>query len=142
MLTTTVPNGEWQNGSAYSTQDKVFIPSTTELGDTEHEQTYRISDAYAFFSNAGDEKRSAMMGGEGWYETIQKLWGEDFLKELGLYKNMWCYLTRSPDSSSGGYVRSVYVDFTFYGLAAGLGNIGVRPALNLKSDTLVSEVGD
>ncbi len=38
--------------SEYSTQDKVFIPSTTELGDTEHEETYPIGSVYPYFQEA------------------------------------------------------------------------------------------
>ncbi len=46
VLNSDLPNREWQNGSDYSTQDKVFIPSTTELGDTKHEETYPIGSVY------------------------------------------------------------------------------------------------
>jgi hypothetical protein len=122
-LTTNVPNKEWKNGSAYSTEDKVFLPSTTELGDTAHMNTYQIGTAYAYFTDAGDTKRVAHFAGENWW-----------------------YWTRSPYSRGGTAVRTVsrggnvtragwfYTD----GAADGYGS--VLPALNLKSEILVSEI--
>jgi serine/threonine protein kinase len=117
VLNTTVPNKEWRRGSVYSTQDKVFIPSTTELGDTEHSRTYQVGSAYPFFTRAGDAKRVAPLGG----------------------KTRW-HWTRSPDSSSGYRVRGVTSSGAFYSGAADGDCDGVRPALNLKSGILVSEI--
>ncbi len=119
VLITTVPNREWKNGSAYSTQDRVFIPSTTELGDTAHSNTYQIGSVYPYFQGAGDAKRVARLGGE----------------------TPW-YWTRSPDSYYGNYVRYVYYAGEFYNvlLYASNDDGGVRPALNLKSEILVSEI--
>jgi hypothetical protein len=119
VLTTTLPNKEWQNGSAYSTQDSVFIPSTTELGDREHVDTYHIGDVYTYFQEADNTKRVARIGGENWF-----------------------YWSRSPDSDYGYYVRCVLYagEFDiFLDLFAYDGLYGVRPALNLKSETLVSK---
>jgi hypothetical protein len=119
VLPTTMPNKEWECGSAYSTQDKVFIPSTAELGDSAHKNTYQIGTAYAIFTNAGDTKRVALHDGETWW-----------------------YWTRSPASTYGILVCLVNrhggfeSNFAYYGLAA------VRPALNLKSEVLVSEIKD
>jgi hypothetical protein len=117
VLTTTVPNKEWQNGSAYSTQDKVFIPSTTELGDVEHDWTYQIGTAYPYFQGADDAKRIARLAGE-----------------------TWSYWSRSPDSFYGIRVRNVSSTGAFGGIYAYYGTGGVRPALNLKSEILVSEI--
>ncbi len=116
VLTTTVPNKEWPKGTTYSTEDHVFIPSTTELGAVENNYTYRIGDVYAYFTGAGDAKRVARIGGEAkWYRT------------------------RSPDSSDGYHVRNVNYDGEFIYYFANNDNFGVRPALNLKSGILVSE---
>jgi len=118
VLTTTVPNKEWQNGSAYSTSDHVFIPSTTELGDSDHDWTYRIGSVYAYFSGAGDEERVARLGGDAWW-----------------------YWTRSPGTPYGYRVRYVSSAGAFNSLrVANNGSNGVRPALNLKSEILVSEI--
>jgi hypothetical protein len=125
VLTTTVPNKEWQSGSAYSTQDKVFLPSTTELGDTAHSYTYQIGTAYPHFHGAGDAKRVARIDGETWW-----------------------YWPRSPGSSYGSYVLTVLSTGEFYNInvfpfrlaSAYIDRGAVRPALNLKAEILVSEI--
>jgi hypothetical protein len=119
VLTTTVPNKEWQSGSAYSTQDYVFTPSTTELGDSAHENTYQIGTAYAYFTGAGDTKRVALLDGETWYS----------------------YWTRSPGSSIvARFVRGVSGTGEFDYNNTADDSLAVRPALNLKSGVLVSEI--
>jgi serine/threonine protein kinase len=120
MLTTTLPSREWENGTAYSTSDNVFIPSTTELGDTTNRYTYQIGKVYPYFNGAHYAKRVAMIG-----DTARYYW------------------TRSPDSSNSNIVRHVWGTGNFYYEShATYGTCGVRPALNLKADTLVSEIGD
>ncbi len=122
VLTTTLPNKEWQSRSVYSTQDKVFLPSTTELGDTKLKSTYQIGKAYSYFQGAGDEKRVSYLDGD----PRGRPW------------------TRSPDKKGGSYVR--YVDtiggfsYDYFDGAANYSIIAVRPALNLKSGILVSEI--
>jgi hypothetical protein len=120
VLETTVPNKEWKYGNSYSTQDYVFIPSTTELGDITHQYTYQIGSAYPYFVGADNAKRAAMIDGE-------KEW----------------YWTRSPDSNRGDFVRSVGstggID-NVYGVLADEIASAVRPALNLKSGIFVSEI--
>jgi hypothetical protein len=118
VLDTPLPNKEWKNGSAYSTQDKVFIPSTTELGDSIHNSTYLIGSVYPYFQGAGNAKRVARLGGE-------KTW----------------YWTRSPDSNNGRYVRYVLDTGEFHHYyCASYDILAVRPALNLESEILVSEI--
>ncbi len=117
VLTTTLLNKEGQNGDAYSTQDKVFIPSTTELGDTEHNRTYQIGSAYPYFQGAGDAKRIA---------------GETF----------W-YWTRSPASDFSYECVCGVASYGAFGMGTAVAaEGGVRPALNLKSDTMVSKIRD
>jgi hypothetical protein len=117
VLTTNLPNKELPNGSAYSTKDKVFIPSTTELGDTEHDWTYRIGEVYTYFQGADNAKRIARLNGESWW-----------------------YWTRSPASHDGDIVRFLRAPGAFSGGYAYYDDCGVRAALNLKSGILVSEI--
>jgi len=124
VLSTTVLSREWEDGSAYSTQDKVFIPSTTELGDIEHRYTYPVGLVYPYFQGADDAKRVARLGG-----------------------NAQWYWTRSPVSSGRGVLlRGDPSDGASYdggadgGLGAFHGGYGVRPALNMKSEIMVSEI--
>jgi hypothetical protein len=116
VLETALPNEEWKNGMAYSTQDKVFIPSTTELGDNEHKWTKPTNYVYPYLQEAGDAKRVARSGGEAWF-----------------------YWTRSPASYSGNFVRSVTEVGDFDAGLAYHFYREVRPALNLKSEILVSK---
>jgi serine/threonine protein kinase len=118
ILATTLPNKVWKNGSTYSTQDRVFIPSTTELGDIGHRNTYLIGKVYPYFRGEDNAKRVSLLFGEArWY---------------------W---TRSPGSDYIGGVRSVHGDGEFSNSGgAESSTVGVRPALNLKADTLVSEI--
>jgi hypothetical protein len=116
---TTLPNKEWENGNSYSTQDYVFIPSTTELGDSAHKGTYQIGTVYPYFAGANDAKRVARLDGETWW-----------------------YWTRSPASDNGSSVRdfSNTGSFEFNYSRASKVYDAVRPALNLKPGILVSEI--
>ncbi len=122
VLTTKVPNREWFNGDLYSTADSVFIPSTTELGDLEHTWTYRMGTTFPLFTGATDEHRVALLGGRRMH-----------------------YWLRSPFSDFGYSVRNVSSNGELYHYGfrynyANYGGNGVRPALNLKSEILVSEI--
>ncbi len=117
ILTTTLPNRDWKNGSSYSTSDMVFIPSSTELGDSEHNNTYRVGEVFSYFSRADNADRIAKIGGE----------------------TFW-YWTRSPASDYGHYnTRGVRKDGGF--IHTRISTIGgIRPVLNLKSDIKVSVI--
>ena len=67
VLITTVPNREWFDATSYSTKDHVFIPTTTELGDSVHRSTYTIGSVYPYFSGTGNAKQIALLGGEAWW---------------------------------------------------------------------------
>jgi serine/threonine protein kinase len=112
VITTTVPNKEWRNGSAYSTYDKVFIPSTTELGVT-NDSSYPIGSVYPFFQGTDAVIQIARFGGKDWW---------------------W---TRTPCSNW----NSIVVVGPSYELYHGLeSKTAVFPVVNLKADTLVSKI--
>jgi len=123
VLTTIVPNKEGINRADYFTEDKVFIPSTTELGDTEHEVTYQIGSAYPYFKSAGAVRRIARFWWDG------KYWDSN-------------YWTRSPFAGNGETLRGVGTDGSFTLYNAHSGSIGVRPVVNVKPGVMVSEMGD
>lgn len=64
-----LPNKEWEidpdsgDGTTYNTQDNVFIPSSTELGDTEHILTHEIGSVYPYFHEPNDTDHIAYIGG-------------------------------------------------------------------------------
>ncbi len=140
VLETNLLNKEWKNGIAYSTRDYVFVPSTTELNDQGHDRTYPIGSVFSYFAGVGDEERIALMVGDGWYDLVESSWGIEFIEVWGLYGNNWMYWTRSPDSYGGSFLRGVDFTGSFSYGGATHNTAGVRPALNLKSETLVSEI--
>ncbi len=91
VLITILPNKEWKNGNAYSTQDLVFLPSNTELGDIVHRKTHQIGTAYPYFQGAENAKRVALLNGKAWW-----------------------YWTRSPALNGGYRVRIVNGAGEFY----------------------------
>ncbi len=136
VLYTPVPNRGWQKGEEYITEDLVFIPSTTELGDDLHTDTYSIGAAFPFFS--GPDEEAAVK---------RRAW-------LGEWIYSWEYWTRSPVLNNGSDVRLVneaggvsgdffnYLDSPAAG-ALGMnmtGAYGVRPVLNIRADVFVTEI--
>ncbi len=119
VVTVSVPNRHWKTGATYLTSDRVFIPSTTELGDTEHLETYRIGKAYPYFFGSSDADRIAGRSSvSAWY---------------------WA---RSPGLDRVGSISKIngHGDGNIGTFHANDSRSGPRPTLNLKSDTLVSAV--
>ncbi len=117
MLATLVPNRAWQYGSGYITMDRVYIPSTTELGDIEHDWPYHVSTASPQFSMATDLDRCILLGRSGMHYWLRS----PFLD--------YGYSVRDVSSSGELYYFGFQFNYAYYG-----GN-GVLPALNLKADT-------
>lgn len=118
VLTSAVPNREWEDGVSYSTNDSVFIPSTTELGDTILDRTYETGRPYPYFLDADNEDR------------IAKLFGE--------VHNYW---SRSPSSSFSEFAFTVNETGAFSSTLS-RHPAGVRPVVNVKSDVMVSQFSD
>jgi hypothetical protein len=118
VIITTLPNRQWRDGSFYNTEDKVFIPSTTEMGDTEHLQAHLIGTVYPYFLETSGTERIAAIGLENWW-----------------------YWTRSPSARNNGFLHSVYANGNFeYTNSARHSVGGVRPVVNVKSDIALSKV--
>ncbi len=115
IITTVAPNKTWDTETSYITQDKVFIPSATELGDTTHSSTYQIGTVYPYFEGSTDADRLAKLDG------INRF-----------------YFTRSPNSTHAGVVRSVDSGGRFNDNSADNSSGGLRPALNIQFETPVS----
>ena len=116
IITTDVPNREWETGDHYNTRDKVFIPSTTELGDTYHFYTYQIGRAYSYFSDANSIDRAARLVNE----PVR-------------------YWSRTPASYSEERIFIVCSDGHFTDVQPYYWTDGVRPVVNVRSDVIVSE---
>ncbi len=116
----TIPNKHWEAGVLYTTGDKVFVPSTTELGDTTNFGSYPVGTIYEYFVGKSNNDRQA--------------------KLIGTDKDYW---TRSPGSGREDYTRffsAWYMEFSASN--AFNSNFGIRPVLNLKSNTPVSTTPD
>jgi hypothetical protein len=119
VITTPVPNLD-NRQRAYITYDKVFIPSSVELGDANKHPLYDIGSVYYFFLDTEDKNRIAQLD--------------------GINSQYW---TRTYDAGRGGldYIRSVNDDGSFSkSSSAAFVSGAVRPVVNLKSDILVSVV--
>ena len=115
LLTAAVPNCKWEDGSAYQIRTNIFIPSSTELGDLDNANSYRIGQIYPYFVDLPFGKR------------IGKLYGET------------CYYwTRSPDINSEKFIRVVNLSGGFCGAPVKYGSYGVRPAVNMNADVRVA----
>jgi hypothetical protein len=117
ILTTIVPNIDWETNASYTTYDKVFIPSHTEIGFKGY---HSVGADWKFFS---DEKSN----------RVAKLAG-----------NEQSYWTRSP--VTGGSVALFYVtDIGGAGIVPGMfmhRDDGVRPVINMRADSLVQCVDE
>lgn len=113
ILETNLENKDY-SGNSYTSKDKVFLPSEKELGGN---NTPIIGTDWGYFND--NNSRIAKIGSDNWY-----------------------YPTRSPYSGSSNIVRNVGSGGSFGSNSnANHSSSGVRPALNLKSDTLVKSVG-
>ena len=124
IIVTTVPNKEWSKGDTYKTLDRVFIPSSTELGDIKHNNTYEIGEVYPYFKNAKKKDLKAC---------------------LPQYKGGREYWTRSPELTKPCFVIYVAQNGAFGPSTGGAYYdefFGMRPVINLSSDTLVTETPD
>ncbi len=106
ILLTSVPNKDWESGNIYSTTDKIFLPSTTELADLTGSYTYPVGANWGYFSNDGS--RIAFINGS-------RCW----------------YYTRSPSASNDNRVRCVGQDGAFGYASARSAAGGIRPVLNI-----------
>ena len=126
IITTNVPNREWEAGAAYITTDNVFIPSSTELGCTDHisetgpKKTYEIGTVFPYFYDADDSRRVAKLGEQNWW-----------------------YRTRSPTTlvDRRAEITKAIGEAGDFGIcSAHINKAGVRPVLNVRADVMVLEI--
>lgn len=124
VIETKLLNRAWNTGKYYLTDDSVFLPTSTELGDQSHANTYKIGKDWGVFRNAAmrtAEYEYYLFGGPN--TTTDK-------------HNYW---TRSPDS---GYVFDVRIVSALTGaieeINASNGHVMLRPVVNVNAATRVS----
>lgn len=134
LLTTTltVAKPTVDGGGSETFQDKVFLLSMAEVG-LGSENGISEGSKLALFSDNNSRKA---------YPTAQAVSNSEYTNSSLSASQPWHWWLRSPFSSSAGDVRYVYSGGSRDNYYAYDGLWGVRPALNLSSDILVSDSPD
>lgn len=134
LLTTTltVAKPGTDGGGSETVQDKIFLLSMAEVG-LGSENGVAEGTKLAMFSDSASRLCKP---------TAQAVSNSEYTAgDLSASQNWWWWL-RSPCSSYANYVRCVYSGGSLSNYNAYNGHRGVRPALNLSSDILVSDAPD
>ena len=134
LLTTTltVAKASVDGSGSETVQDKVFLLSMAEVG-LGSENGVAEGSVLAMFSDNNSRLCKP---------TAQAVSNSEYTNSgLSASQNWWWWL-RSPSSSSASSVRYVSSDGSLNNYRACYGYRGVRPALNLSSDILVSDTTD
>lgn len=131
ILTTvhTVVKSSVDGGGSESHSSKVYLPSRTEVGLGNEGVAEGVK--WELFTTS-DSSRLA-------YPTAKAVANSNYTTSGLSSSKPWYYWLRTPHASSAGIVRSVDSDGSLYDGSAYGGDLGVRPALNLPSDILVSD---
>ncbi len=122
IVLTKLPNYRYKRETYYTTEDRIFVLSQTELGG-DSSSTHRIGNALAYYSNKNELHLKKML-----------------ITGINIEEKYWLYSTRSPDSRRSYGVRSVYTGGSFNYDYADTAGGGVRPALNLSSEIPISVI--
>lgn len=129
---TVAKNTVTDGGGSETVQDKVFLLSKTEVG-LGNEGGIAEGTPFSFFSS--DTTRQA-------YPTAEAVSNSKY-KDNSLNDNqLWYWQLRTPLAGHGSYTQHVYPLGWFSYDRAYDDYLGVRPALNLPSDILVSDSPD
>lgn len=129
---TTAKNTVVDGGGSEVVSDKVFLLSNTEVG-LANENNIAEGKLLAMFSD--NTSRIA-------YPTAEAVTKSEYKDTALAASKAWYYWLRSPYASHSYYARYVYSSGTLNNSNAYNGYFGVRPALNLSSDILVSDTTD
>lgn len=134
LLTTTlkVAKPTVDGGGSETFQDKVFLLSKAEVG-LGSENGISEGSKLALFSDSNSRKA---------YPTPQAVSNNECTNILISASKPCYWWLRSPYSMSAHYVLRVYTDGESEINSASIGDSGIRPALNLSSDILVSDSPD
>ncbi len=129
---TVAKNTVTDGGSSESVTDKIFLPSTTEVG-LANENSIAEGSLLPLFSDA--TSRLTYLTQQAFSNTLSA-------SKPTAIGNAWYWRLRTPDSSNSYNVRLVHTDGSLNSSNAYYGIVGVRPACNLSSDILVSDTVD
>ena len=130
LVTVDIPNIETKSPhKTYSTQDNVFVPSATELGDKKHNYSPAIGQGYAYFLEKEKSVRVAFLDNQlSWYWTRSPLTVEP---DSVFYLNIVCV----DNEGNFSYKHDESQSSPEVSWPPTLAN---RPAVNMKPETLVT----
>lgn len=120
------------NGGSETCTDDIFLLSMAEVG-LGSENGIAEGSVLAMFS----DNNSRLC-----YPTAQAVSNSEYTNSSLAAAKPWYWWLRSPYAGYGYHARNVYSGGTLYYNSAYSGNGGVRPALNLSSEILVSDTPD
>lgn len=129
---TVVKNIVTDGGGSEAVQDKVFLLSKTEVGFGS-ENGIAEGMPFSFFSN--DAARQA-------YPTAEAVSNSEYMSSDLNANETWGWWLRTPDAYVVNKVQFVRLTGSLSSGYAYIGSRGVRPALNLPSNILVSDSTD
>lgn len=135
LMTTTLTvakNTVTDGGGSETVQDKVFLLSNTEVG-LANENGIVEGTVFPVFSSGAD--RIA-------YPTAEAVSNSSYTSTSLKDSAGWYWWLRTPHASFSRYARDVLSVGSLGYINAYSGNYGVRPALNLSSEILVSDAPD
>ena len=129
---TVAKNTITDGGGSESVSDRVFLLSNIEVGLPKENgiEDGKLMPLFSTASNRIAKPTSGAVNNSGYKD--------DTLKE----NTVWRYWLRNPYFNSAYNTRVAYTDGSLYYSSAYDSTYGVRPALNLPSDTIVSETVD
>ena len=129
---TVVKNTVTDGGGSETVTDKVFLLSNTEVGLADENG---IAEGSLFSKFSSDTARQA-------YPTAEAITNSEYTSDSLTVIYPWYWWLRTPNAGSSVYVRYVNSSGALGNNFAFHGRWGVRPALNLSSDILVSDTTD
>ncbi|ARD47560.1 DUF6273 domain-containing protein [Sporosarcina sp. P33] len=128
----TVVKASVDGGGTETTSDKVFLPSTTEVGLANEGGVAEGSKWPLFTSDASRQANP----------TAQAVSASNYTNANLTAAKLWYWWLRTPSAGNASYVRLVISDGSLSVVSAYNGYSGVRPALNLPSGLAVSDAPD
>ena len=131
--TLTVAKNTLTDGGASETgTGKIFLPSNTEVG-LANENSIAEGSLLSLFATASNRIS---------YLTQQAFTNTKSTSKPATVGAAWNWWLRTPNSSSSYAARYVYSDGSLHDIVAYSGDYGVRPALNLANNVMVSDTTD
>ena len=135
ILSTTLTvarNTVTDGGGSETVADGVFLLSNTEVG-LANENSIAEGSLLSLFSTSSNRITQP---------TAAAVSNSDYTNSSLSASQAWYWWPRTPRADSSRYVRSVSSDGALKSSSAYNGNLGLRPALNLPSDLLISDTTD